>query len=367
VSESRPALSPENSSTCLPWKFKALALGLVLLAIALLQGWFMGVTRENIVLKQSAGAYEQEYVRALAAGQSYLLIAPDPRVLASPDPLSSPYLLGDVSLYHGRYYLYFGVVPFVTVLTPWYLLTKTFLPAATAILFFNLLGYAAYGALLLVAARRWKTKISAVVFGIVFAGFVAGGGTWQALGRPAIYEIENAAAAAFFGWALFFLWVENSFSRPKIALTLAAGLAGLAFGCRPNYFPAIAVVSLYIMWRSWPGSGGWVARVTKASLPLWPLVVVCLGLAAYNQHRFGSPWDFGVKNFPATNRESGLLVTSLRYVPYNAQRYLTGRRIWIAIFRSCKAKRPGRSRSRRGSGRPIKSTASCSLSPCCGG
>jgi hypothetical protein len=56
-------------------------------------------------------------------GHTYLPVEPDPRLLQLSDPYdpvaNRPYRLWDASLYHGRYYLYYGPAPAITLMLPW--------------------------------------------------------------------------------------------------------------------------------------------------------------------------------------------------------------------------------------------------------
>ena len=186
-------------------KSSAFTVFLLLAGFALFEGWFLELRWDKPWSTQSDGSLAQEYARALAHGQAYLLTPPDPRVLAAPDPLRSPYLLQDATLHHGRYYLYFSVVPFLVLPVPWLLLTGTYLPPAAAIFSFSLLGFIAYGGVLLTVSRRCLERDNAILTGLIFCGLVACSGMWPLMAEPEIYEIESAAGYACFAWSLFFL------------------------------------------------------------------------------------------------------------------------------------------------------------------
>jgi hypothetical protein len=216
------------------------------------------------------------------------------------------------------------VVPFVILLVPWFMVTETYLQVATAILLFSLLGYLAYGGILLVVSQRLPPGRRTALIGVIFVGLIVSSGTWPLMSRPAIHELENAVAYAFFGWALFFVVCAEFSVGKRLMFACATGLAGLALGCRPNYFPAVAIVVLYILYRSLQPPGGWGNRASRLIYPLLPLVIISLGLAWWNYHRFDSPWDFGVKQFSQTSKSSGLLSISSQNIPYNAYKYILG-------------------------------------------
>lgn len=297
---------------------------LILGATAVFQAWFLGLGWRTLWASGSDHSLVVDYTRALASGHAYLLTPPDPRVLSAPDPYRSPYLLLDASLYKGRYYLYFGAVPFLILLVPWHLATGTHLPATTAILLYSLLGYAAYGGTLLLVARGLVRRVRAALAGVVFVGLVTCSGTWPLMGRPDIYELENAAAFGLFACAVFAAALATVSKGSRRWFMAATALAGLALGCRPNIFPAVGVLTLYTLCLSFTASGATGGRAARLAWPLVPVALIGLGLAGWNYHRFDSPLDFGVKQFSQTSKASGLLVTSVRNVPYNAERYIAG-------------------------------------------
>ena len=309
----------------------ALTVFSLLLLFALAAAWFLELRWDRPWSAQSDGSLDQEYTRALAHGHAYLLTPPDPRVLAAPDPLRSPYHLLDASLYHGRYYLYFSALPFVLLLVPWFLATGTYFPATAAIFVFSVAGYAAYARLLLVLGRRWPGRGAGLLAGLVFCGMVACSNTWPLMAEPQIYEIENAAAYACFAWALCAVASAECSRGGEWALARAAGFAGLALACRPNYLPAAAVIAGYVLWRGLRAAGPWPARAARSVLPLLPLVAILAALAAWNTVRFGNPADFGATQ-PGHEEGAKVLVSmSVRNIPYNLYQYLWGG-VWLERY-----------------------------------
>jgi hypothetical protein len=97
---------------------------------------------------------------AFLAGQTSLLIEPPAELLALPnpyDPIANAQLrLHDVSLYQGKYYLYFGPVPALTLFLPFRVLTGIHLPSRAAVAIFCAAGFACCCALFFLVARREK-------------------------------------------------------------------------------------------------------------------------------------------------------------------------------------------------------------------
>jgi len=312
-------------------RHQALALILVLGASLLFQAWFIGPTPRGAAIDAD---YLQRillstaYTKALAAGQSHLLVEPDPHLLTPPDPFAPEfrqYILSDTSLYRGHYYLYFGIVPFVTLLVPWFKLTGTILTPGFVIIFFCGVGYLGYAGALLLGIRRWSIGCSTVAVAAAFAALIVSSGTWPLMGRPAIYEMENATAFACLAWSLFFLlWAETSPDAPRLGLMMAGGFAALTLGCRPNYFPAATVIAAWIIYRSWTPTPGLLPRVARALTNLAPLILVGAGLAWWNYHRFNNPLDFGLKHTVSMDPRVARPLATLSNLPYNVHRYLLG-------------------------------------------
>jgi hypothetical protein len=78
---------------------------------------------------------------ALGRGQLHLPVEPSPALFRLADPYepgrNANVRLHDASLYHGRYYYYFGVVPAVVAFLPWRLVGLGDLPEAAAAVAFG--------------------------------------------------------------------------------------------------------------------------------------------------------------------------------------------------------------------------------------
>jgi hypothetical protein len=104
---------------------------------------------ENFADRQTATRYIIYYYNLLAdaflSGHLFIGIPPSPLLLALPDPYdyipNTALRLSDLSLYHGRYYMYFGPTPAVVLFAPFKLILRRDLQSDFAILFFAIGGY----------------------------------------------------------------------------------------------------------------------------------------------------------------------------------------------------------------------------------
>jgi hypothetical protein len=229
-------------------------------------------------------------------GHTYLSRAPSPELLKLKDPYdhttNGDYRLWDASLYHGKYYLYYGPAPAVLAMLPWKLLGGGHLPQWAATAGFAIAGLGALAALLAGVARKIfpAARPGHLFLAVVLVGHVS----WLpvVLRRPAFWELPTVAAAALFWWSLFFLWKFHT-SRRRDIWAFAGGTA-LAFtlASRPSYLLGAAVVALAYV-------GPWLGRrpLRQVLRPLaavaLPLLIGGIGLLAYNYARFGRLGEFG--------------------------------------------------------------------------
>jgi hypothetical protein len=230
---------------------------------------------------------------AFLAGKTSLLVEPDPRLLALRDPydpnLNGLYRLHDASLYKGKYFLYFGPTPVLTLFLPFKVLTGFHLPTRAAVALFCIGGYACACALFFLLAYREKwlcpTWLGATaVLSLGTSSFV-----FFLLIRPSFYEVAISAGYCFVTGG--FLLLAHSVG-PAIPWTPGLFLAGLGFGlaagCRPNFSLVAVIVAILLsfrIYRHWRG----------ILLFVFPIAVCGLLLAWYNYQRFQSPFEFGMR------------------------------------------------------------------------
>lgn len=301
-------------------------MALVVAASALFQAWFLGLTPHGHRLGDPR--LSDSYTEALAHGQSYLLTTPDPRVVAAKDAFG-PATIGlmplDVSYFRGRYYMYFGIAPFATFMVPWRLISGSAPSPEVTILFFTLIGFLAYGGSLAAIAKKASPNASFAWLLPAYLAFVVSCGVWPLMGRPAIYEIENAAAFAFFGLGLFFLISFKLRALPARPLIfIGTFFVAATLGCRPNYFPAVSVVLAWAMFETWPNPSKSQEGVRPFLFAVLPVVVVGLILACWNHHRFGSVFDFGLAHTISSDPATARPLSTLSNLPYHLHRYTIG-------------------------------------------
>lgn len=247
------------------------------------------------------GDYYNLLVHGFREGHLYMKVAVDPRLL-SPDPgvrRYADYLL-DATLYKGRYYLYFGVVPAALLFLPYRELTGQDLPVNAAVLLMIVAGFLLYLHLYLGARRRYFPSLSCWMHAGCIALLAFGSGTESLLIGSGVYEVPIAGGylcMAMMWHGMFWCWQADRKSCRWLALA-SLGF-GLAVGCRPNCLfclPILLVLAALVIRRTERDKhpvSTLRLRLRFISAAIIPAGLVGLGLMTYNYCRFGSPFEFG--------------------------------------------------------------------------
>ena len=203
----------------------------------------------------------------------------------------------DTVFFNGRYYVYFGVVPAITVLLPYRVATGTFLELDYAILFFCLLGLIGFYGLYSRIISRWFPDIS---IGFFVSGFILLFSllnlTW-CLRRGQVYELAITSGFCFTVWAVFLTLAAFDWKAGSLLLQFGAGTAaGLAVGCRPTLI--LVSILIFITFFSLARNQGRAKRfinIGRAAAFMIPYVIIGLMLMKYNYERFGDVTEFGIR------------------------------------------------------------------------
>jgi len=263
--------------------------------------------------------HHYEYlVDGFLKGQTSLSVEPAPELLRLRDPYdpseNGPWRLWDASLYHGKYYLYFGPTP-TLVMLPWRAITGHRLPQRIAVALFAAGGLLGLALLVSGVRRRHFPDLSPLAAGAIL--FVSMCASWLpvTIRRPDVWELALVAACACLWWALYFLWrCLGAEGGARWALAAGAAVA-LMLGSRPTSLFAGAAILLLLFDFRRPGN---------PRFPMAAAVAAASGLAllAYNYARFGNPLEFGQSYQLWGADERDVRHFSLLYAPYNAWVYL---------------------------------------------
>ena len=201
----------------------------------------------------------------------------------------------DHAFYNGQYYMYFGVVPVLLLFLPFRVITGHALLTVHATQFF------AAGFTVGVFALFWNlTKkffrdlpLSLYLSLSMIFSFVC---LRYTIKFPALYHTAISAGLCLAIWSFYCftraVWLTEREGKALFLAFVGSLLGALVFGCRPTLaLGNLAVIPLLITFlKGRRVSSGLILRLAGAALPY---VVVAALLMAYNQARFGNPFEFG--------------------------------------------------------------------------
>ncbi|WP_404420627.1 hypothetical protein [Nibricoccus sp. IMCC34717] len=247
-----------------------------------------------------------------------MALEPAPELLSLPDPYDSSvngrWRMGDASLYQGKYHLYFGVVPAVTLIWPWEAITGLPMHIGYAIQVFCSLGFLGLFALFVSVRARCFPQLS--LWWLVPLVLIAAACTRVTglLTRTMFWELPSASAFAWSMALLHALWRASYSERPLRWLALAGLCFGMVVGSRPNLVLTLPVFIPVAIWLLRRGRAKLIPLVVAVALGMGPPAV---GLAGFNYARFGKIQEFGQSYQLVGMREIEGRRFALDYVPIN--------------------------------------------------
>lgn len=287
--------------------------------------------------------YYRLLVRGWMKGHLHIDKEPLPELLALADPYdpaqNGPYKLGDASLYRGKYYLYFGPAPALTVMLPYRLLTGREMTGGAATFIFCTLAFVSASGLWLAIRRRYFPASSLVMApaGVLALGF---GTHLLALAqRPMIWELPISSGIAFTLLAAAACYGAIHGRRPLLMMALAGLALGLAVASRPTclFASGMLVIPIAQAWvrrnqktdASAAAEASWWRLALAAALPLGACGVAIM---AHNYARFDHPLEWG-QNYQLSGAYEGKLTHfSLRFLLHNASVYFFQPLVWTSEF-----------------------------------
>jgi hypothetical protein len=245
------------------------------------------------------------YTRLATSFKNHHLYLPEqpPAALLS---LNNPYNWGerysirrtftmDVSLYNGRFYLYWGPVPslLLTVFSEEQLQKM----GDQHVFFAFLYGLFLYSVLLV--RSFWKKvnlSLPAWMIGVALLAIGLTGPSVKMLNLMQIYEAAIAGCQFFFIGGIY--WAYSALqTKPMSAwkIALASLHWALAIGTRVTVAPAVGFLVLLVLFQLWQECKLHARLMRSLSAVLVPLLVLATSLGWYNYARFGSVTEFGLR------------------------------------------------------------------------
>ena len=158
--------------------------------------------------------YSKDFVMALSKGQVHLEEIPHENLVNLENPYDSYAraeclekdidYIWDAAYYEGKYYVYFGILPAIVLMLPYYLLTGKLMTTRVAVLIFSILAAVSLLSLVKNVFKRFFEKLpfKFMVFSLLIVLF--GSQILYLNGIPRFYELAIISA-------LFFATLRNKF------------------------------------------------------------------------------------------------------------------------------------------------------------
>ena len=280
---------------------------------------YVGSDLSWVEQKNLAAANTEQYnklTEALLNRRYALLDRVDSRLVEMDDPYDGSVrwklkdaVLFDTAYYNGRYYVYFGPVPVLSVILPYRLLTGENPDTDYVSLGFALLLMLGIAHLYSRLVRRFFPRIPYALYWLGLAALLTTLNVTWCLRRGLVYELAILSGVCFAVWAVYLLFA--AFSARKLGPLWAAGsglCAGLAVGCRPTAVliaPVLFVTGFFLMKENGPLKRK--GNAVRVILFLLPYIACGLALMKYNYERFDDPFEFGTTyQLTVENRATGL-------------------------------------------------------------
>lgn len=315
------------------------------LVCALVVGTFIWSAEPGFLEFYSGDGYYNLLVQGFRAGHLYVNREPAPGLAQLPDPYDpavlAPYVFDDqrlaldLSYYHGKLYLYFGVTPALVLFWPYAVLTGHYLSQTAAIVIFCSLGFLVGAGIVHRAWRRYfpETSVWVAILCVLALGWATG--ILEILSTCDVYEVAGSCGFAFAMFALAAVWCALHQPERRMPWLLLASLAyGLAIAARPPLLFGAVILLVPVMqaWRN-AKEKPWRQVILLLGTASLPLVVIGVGLMIYNNQRFGSPFEFGWHyQMSDTNQHACPQQFSLRFLWCNLCFYFLVPMYWTAHF-----------------------------------
>jgi hypothetical protein len=293
------------------------------------------VTAGKFQLLHWTSDFYDQLAEGFRAGHLYIKALPSAALLARENPWDwqSPddwdEWKWDMSLYNGHYYVYFGPVPALLLLG-----AKLFYSGVVhdqwIVLFCMLMRLYAGTALIVRYARDQYPQLASWALYLAIVVFAVASPTAFFMVRPVVYEACIASGQGFLCLGLYCAYMGLRAPQTQARWFVAAGSClGCAAASRASLIisaPLIVAATLFCAQRA---AGYSLRKLMAAGLALAGPLAVCLALyALYNQLRFESPFEFGLK-YQLTGRQ---VTSETRFLLPNLASYLGAELSWSCKF-----------------------------------
>ena len=255
--------------------------------------------------------YNKGLVDALVEGNIHLSFEPSEEFLK----LENPYdaiarynnslnrdedYLWDAAYYNGKFYVYFGILPVITIFLPFYLITGRYLTCMTACLYISIVIIILLKEILLKLYRMYFKQISFKLVVLSLITLYSGSLIIYLNGCVRFYEVAIISGICLVLFGIFFIIksLEKTDKKYKF-ITLSTLCMALSVACRPTNIIA-SIILVPILWKEFINSLNNVNQNKKdfikciMSISI-SYIIVAIPLMWYNYSRFENIFEFGAK------------------------------------------------------------------------
>ena len=282
---------------------------LVIIYVTLLAIWLMYWITDTSLIKSEDKTndyitpYMGQAVDMVLDGKVYLEQKPSEELMN----LSNPYdntlrnaenvdAVWDMAYYNGKYYVYFGILPVLTVMAPYKFITGEYMELNTVVFIFAALAIIFIMKSIMLIFRRWFKDVPFKFLILFFVAVISGGLIMWICRRPITYEVAIISGYYLVIQGIFF--ILKTIEKEKvnyIYMCLSCLSLALAVACRPNLLIAsllIVPVLLKIFINNVKNKKNVLKNILVVAIPYG---IVGISLMIYNYVRFDSIFEFGAQ------------------------------------------------------------------------
>ena len=267
------------------------------------------VNKEGVI-DTNLELYTKEFIDALEKGQFHLDIDVSDKLLELDNPYDQVVrdefierdvdYIWDTAYKDGKYYMYFGILPALTLLLPFHKLTGIYMSSAIAILVYEFLSLIVLKSILEKVIENFFEN-SNIKFKTVFCmNLILYFGTlfFYIMGIPRMYELVMIAGVYAVLQAIWFIFkaFEKDKLKPNyIYLFLASLFMAASIAARPTQIfmsVLIAIIGIKLLIKFIKEKD--VKNIIKLVISIGiPYIAIAVLLMSYNYVRFGNVLEFG--------------------------------------------------------------------------
>ena len=308
---------------------------LVIIYVTLLAIWLVYWITDTSLIKTEDKTndyitpYMGQAVDMVLDGKVYLAQEPSKELMN----LSNPYdntlrnaenvdYVWDMAYYNGKYYVYFGILPVLTVMAPYKFITGDYMELNTVVFIIATLTIIFIMKSIMLIFRRWFKDVPFKFLILFFVAVISGGIIMWICRRPITYEVAIISGYYLVIQGIFF--ILKTIEKQKvnyIYMCLACLSLALAVACRPNLLIAsllIVPVLLKIFINNIKNRENILKNILVVAIPYG---IVGISLMLYNYVRFDNIFEFGAQ-YQITVNDMRNLGNRIMTIPIGLMSYL---------------------------------------------